>query len=136
MTIRLSRFEMEALNRSQSVTGCNSPGQCPASTRALISGWLSRNLREGGDWVVTMAAKQNITVAIEAALLKQARAIAARRGLSVSALLADELRELIGEDRAYEAARQSAKAMLKAGFDLHGARMRDRSEAHDRRRVR
>lgn len=83
-----------------------------------------------------MAAKQNITVAIEPALLKRARAIAARRGRSVSALLADELRELIGEDRAYEAARQSAKAMLKTGFPLHGARMRDRSEVHDRRRLR
>lgn len=83
-----------------------------------------------------MAAKQNITVAIEPALLKKARAIAARRGSSVSALLADELRELIGEDRAYEAARQSAKAMLKTGFHLQGARMRDRNEAHDRRRLR
>lgn len=83
-----------------------------------------------------MAAKQNITVAIEPGLLKQARAIAARRGRSVSALLADELRELIGEDRAYEAARQSARAMLQTGFDLGGARMRDRSEIHDRHRVR
>jgi len=83
-----------------------------------------------------MAAKQNITVAIEPALLKQARAIAARRGRSVSAMLADELRDLIAEDRAYEAARQSAKAMLKTGFSLQGARMRDRSEVHDRRRVR
>jgi len=83
-----------------------------------------------------MAQKQNITVAIERGLLKQARAIAARRGRSVSALLADELRELVGEDRAYEAARQSAKAMLRTGFDLQGARMRDRSEVHDRRRVR
>lgn len=83
-----------------------------------------------------MAAKQNITVAIEPGLLKQARAIAARRGRSVSALLADELRELIGEDRAYEAARQSAKAMLKTGLDLQGARMRDRNEVHDRRHLR
>jgi hypothetical protein len=83
-----------------------------------------------------MAAKQNITVAIEPTLLKQARAIAARRGRSVSALLADELRELIGEDRAYEAARHGARAMLQTGFDLQGARMHDRSEVHDRRRVR
>jgi hypothetical protein len=85
---------------------------------------------------LNMAAKQNITVAIEPALLKKARAIAARRGSSVSALLADELRELIGEDRAYEAARHSAKAMLKSGLHLQGARMHDRNEAHDRRRLR
>lgn len=83
-----------------------------------------------------MAAKQNITVAIEPALLEQARAIAARRGRSVTALLADELRELIGEDRAYAAARRGAKAMLKTGLHLQGARMRDRSQVHDRCRVR
>lgn len=83
-----------------------------------------------------MAAKQNITVAIEPALLKQARAIAARRGRSVSALLADELRDLVAEDRAYNAAHQSAKAMLKTGFPLDGARMHDRNEVHDRRRIR
>lgn len=83
-----------------------------------------------------MAIKQNITVAIEPALLKQARVIAARRGRSVSALLADELRELVDEDRAYEAARQSAKAMLKSGLKLQGARMRNRDEVHDRRRFR
>lgn len=58
-------------------------------------------------------AAANITVAIESSLLKQARAIAARRGSSVSALLADELRELIGEDRAYEAARHSAREVVR-----------------------
>lgn len=83
-----------------------------------------------------MATKHNITVAIESGLLKKARAIAARRGRSVSALLADELRELIGEDRAYEAARQRAKAMLKTGFSLRGAHMRDRTAVHDRRGLR
>lgn len=83
-----------------------------------------------------MAAKQNITVAIEAALLKKVHAIAVRRGSSVSALIEDELHELIGEDRAYEAARHSAKAMLKSGLRLQGVRLRDRNEAHDRRRLR
>ncbi len=83
-----------------------------------------------------MATKHNITVAIDSGLLKKARAIAARRGRSVSALLADELRDLIGEDRAYEAARQRAKALLNAGFSLRGAQMRDRTAVHDRRGLR
>ena len=83
-----------------------------------------------------MTAKHNITVAIEPGLLKKARAIAARRGRSVSALLADELRELVNDDRTYEAARQRAKAMLKTGFSLEGARMYDRDATHDRRRLR
>jgi hypothetical protein len=83
-----------------------------------------------------MAAKQNITVAIEPALLKKVHAIAMLRGSSVSALLEDELRELIGQDRAYEAARRSAKAMLKSGLHRQDVRMHDRNEAHSRRRLR
>ena len=46
-----------------------------------------------------MRPKHNITVAIEASLLKKARAVAARRGRSVSALLADELRQLVADGR-------------------------------------
>jgi hypothetical protein len=80
-----------------------------------------------------MAAKQNVTLAIEATVVTQIRAIATRRGSSISALLADALRELIREDRAYEAARQSAKAMLQTGFHLHSTRMLDRNAAHERR---
>ncbi|WP_129775743.1 hypothetical protein [Peristeroidobacter soli] len=83
-----------------------------------------------------MAEKQNITVAIEPALLKQARAIAARRGTSISALLAEELRGLVAEDRAYETAHRRAKALMQAGLDLGGARMENRDEIHDRSRFR
>ena len=55
-----------------------------------------------------VAAKYNITVAIDPALPKMARAVAARRGRSVSGLIADELRELVAEDARYAAARKRA----------------------------
>lgn len=80
--------------------------------------------------------KQNITVAIDGALLKRARAIAARRGLSVSALLAEDLRKLVADDAAYEAARRHADMWLKDGFPLGGAKVTDRGALHERRRVR
>jgi hypothetical protein len=83
-----------------------------------------------------MTEKQNITVAIEPALLKQARALAARRGTSISALLADELRRLVAADRTYESARRKALAMMRTGIDLGGARMENRDEIHDRSRFR
>ncbi len=47
----------------------------------------------------------------------KARALAARRGTSISALLADELRRLVAEDRTYEGARQESP-----GADENGAR--------------
>lgn len=83
-----------------------------------------------------MAAKQNITVAIDGTLLKRARAIAARRGSSVSALLADELRALVADDVGYESARRRAAVFLNEGFTLGGERITDRESVHERRRVR
>jgi hypothetical protein len=82
-----------------------------------------------------MAAKQNITVAIEPGLLKKARAIAARRGRSVSALLADELRELVDEDARYAAARKRAIALFSVQLPLSGTPLR-RDQLRERRRFR
>jgi hypothetical protein len=84
---------------------------------------------------MTMAAKHNITVAIEPGLLKKARAVAARRGLSVSALLADELRELVAEDALYTAARKRALALFSAPLSLGGTPL-TRENLHERRRLR
>jgi hypothetical protein len=82
------------------------------------------------------AAKSNITVAIESKLLKKARSIAVRRGRSVSALLAEELHDLVAEDTAYEAARLNAESLLKSGFSLKGTKMTNRDAVHDRRSLR
>ena len=82
-----------------------------------------------------MVAKANITVAIEPALLKKARAVAARRGQSVSALLADELRELVDEDARYIAAHKRALSLFQNPLSLGGAPPR-REELHERRRLR
>jgi len=76
------------------------------------------------------AEKLNITVEVESNLLKKARSLAARRGCSVGALLAEKLHELVAEDTAYESARLNALAFLKSGFSLEGAQMVDRGEAH------
>ena len=82
-----------------------------------------------------MATKHNITVAIDPTLLKKARSVAARRGLSVSALLADELRQLVAEDTQYTAARKRALALLSTPLSLGGSRL-SREELHERRRLR
>ena len=82
-----------------------------------------------------MAAKANITVAIEPRLLKKARAVAARRGQSVSALLADELRELVDEDGRYASAQKRALSLFQNPLSLGGVPLR-REELHERRRLR
>ena len=82
------------------------------------------------------ARKHNITVAIDRELLKRARGLAAKRGCSVSALLAAELRELVASDQHYEAASRRATGLLATGLALGGARMLDRQALHERHRVR
>jgi hypothetical protein len=82
-----------------------------------------------------MATKRNITVAIAPELLKKARAIAARRGRSVSALLADELRELVAEDAQYAAARKRALSLLSSPMSLGGTPI-ERDKLHERHRLR
>src|SRR5690242_7615527 len=59
-----------------------------------------------------MADKQNITIAIEPDLLQKIRAVAARRGCSVSALLEAELRRLVTEGAQYAADCQRAFALF------------------------
>jgi hypothetical protein len=80
--------------------------------------------------------KQNITLALDKHFLKKARVFAARRGTSVSALLADELRKLVAEDTQYGQARAKALAQLNSPFRLGGARVANREALHDRQGLR
>ncbi len=82
-----------------------------------------------------MTRKHNITVAIDAGLLKKARAVAARRGRSVSALLAEELRDLVDDDETYSAARKRAESLFSNPLPLGGVPI-TREELHERQRLR
>jgi hypothetical protein len=79
--------------------------------------------------------KQNITLAIDKQLVKKARALAAQRGTSVSAMLADELRRMVEDDASYEQAKLKALALLSSPFRLGGEKF-DRESLHDRHGLR
>jgi hypothetical protein len=80
--------------------------------------------------------KHNITVAIDRELLKRARGVAAKRGCSVSALLAGELQELVASEKEYDAAQRRARALMSTGLSLGGVKMVDRDAIHERHRLR
>ncbi len=80
--------------------------------------------------------KQNITLAIEKPLLKRARAMAARRGTSISRLLAEELGRLADREAAYQRARARALAHLEKPFHLGGRGIPHRESLHDRQGLR
>ena len=78
-----------------------------------------------------MAERQNLTVQMDRELIRKARVLAAKKGTSVSGLVATELERLVGDEEAYDAARRSALQFLEKGFHLGGKRV-SREELHER----
>jgi len=83
-------------------------------------------------FLVSTAKKTNLTLSLDEDLVRDAKVLAARRGTSVSRLLADRLEELVRGDRAYETARRRAVARLARGFDLDWTPPASRDELHER----
>ncbi len=76
-------------------------------------------------------ARANLTLQLDAEVIKRARVVAAKRGTSVSALAATRLIELVEEDERIELARARAEAILKKAVP-RGGRSWTRDELHDR----
>ena len=76
--------------------------------------------------------KTNVTLKLDARLLKEARILAAEEGSSISGLLASKLEELVRERKGYDLARRRALARLRIGIDLGWKRPRSRDELHER----
>ena len=60
--------------------------------------------------------KTNVTLKIDAGLLREARVFAAKQGSSISALLAAQLGKAVHERKRYDQARRRALARLKTGL--------------------
>ena len=109
----------------------------------LTQGWLThwraihiaRNIRAVG-FNGRRPMKQNITLALDREVLLAARVFAAQQGTSVSAMLAEELREKIGKDRRYEHSKQIALSMLEQPWSLGGLGINNREVLHDRTSLR
>lgn len=76
-------------------------------------------------------AKANLTVQLDEEVIRSARIVAAKRGTSVSVLVARELEGLVQQDARYEAAWSRAEALMK-GAVARGGRSWQRDELHDR----
>jgi hypothetical protein len=76
--------------------------------------------------------KQNVTVSLPQQTIRKAKILAARRGSSISGLLAEQIEILVGEEEAYERAQRQAAALLDQGFHLGGVIRSSRDEWHER----
>ena len=76
--------------------------------------------------------KTNVTLTLDADLLREARVVAAEEGRSISALLTDRLESLVRERKAFDKARRRALARLREGMDLQWTPPKSRDELHER----
>lgn len=76
--------------------------------------------------------KTNITLKLDAALLREIRILAAEQDTSISALLAAQLERIVLERKTYDRARKRALARLREGLELHWTPPRSRAELHER----
>lgn len=76
--------------------------------------------------------KTNVTLKLDADLLREAKVLAAEEGTSVSALLTQRLEALIRDRKAFDKARRRAIARLQEGLDLRWTPAKSRDELHER----
>ena len=76
--------------------------------------------------------KANVTLKLDADLLREIRVVAAEEGRSVSALLTDRLGSIVRERKAFDRASRRALARLREGLDLQWTPPRSRDELHER----
>ena len=79
---------------------------------------------------------RNITLTLDEETLREARVLAAQRGVSVSAFLRSELAGLVERQRGYAKAREAAIHRLRRGQSLGGGTLPARDELHDRAKLR
>jgi predicted transcriptional regulator len=57
-------------------------------------------------------AKANLTIQLDSEIIRRVRLLAAKRGTSVSALVARELNELVEREERYDVARERARELM------------------------
>ena len=79
--------------------------------------------------------KQNVTLSLPKGLLKKAKALAASKEKSLSALMRESLEERVKEATGYQQAKERQLRLLKKGFNLgtKGEITVSREELHARR---
>ena len=76
--------------------------------------------------------KTNVTLKLDASLLREIRILAAEESTSISALLAARLEQIVRERKSYDRSRRRALARLREGMNLSWTPPRSRDELYRR----
>jgi hypothetical protein len=79
-----------------------------------------------------MRAKQNLTISLAPQTIRKAKIIAARKGTSISGLVAQQVELLVGEDEAYRRAEREALSLFDRSLPLGTSGHIDRDKLHER----
>lgn len=74
---------------------------------------------------------RNLTIQLDEQLIREAKALAARKGMSLSAFVAQDIREKVAADERYQRAMRSAFASMAEAKDRGGITW-TREELYDR----
>jgi predicted DNA-binding protein len=77
--------------------------------------------------------KQNLTIRLTRETIRKAKILAAKQSTSISALVAETVEKLTGDDEAYELAMKRSIARMERGFNMGGTHSWDRESLHDRK---
>jgi hypothetical protein len=80
--------------------------------------------------------KTNVTLKIDASLLREIRVLAAEEGTSISAMLAARLEQIVRDRKSYDRSRRRALERLREGMNLGWAPPRSRDELYEREKTR
>ena len=80
----------------------------------------------------TRPSKQNVTISISPETVRKAKILAARRSMSISRLLAEQIEFLVGEEEAWDRNQKAALGLLEDGFHLGGRVTATRDDLHER----
>ena len=78
----------------------------------------------------------NITIRIDEETAREAKVLAAKRGTSLSQLVAVQLRTMVKADLRFDKARARALRRLRTGYDLQWKPPLDRGELYEREDLR
>jgi len=76
--------------------------------------------------------KRNLTLRLDANLIRKARVLAAQRGASISRLLSKQIELLVRDEDRYNVAKRKSLEWIRQGFHLGGKITATRDEWHER----
>ena len=88
--------------------------------------------RGARNFAIIKLMKRNLTIQLDEGTIRDAKIIAARKSMSLSRLVSEEIGKAAAKESSYEKAKRSALSRLKHGYDLGGGKMPDREELYER----